>query len=717
MRRGIPLWLSILVAAACGGSSGGDPSTFGIPQRVIVQGLTFPTGQPQPAQLSEVDAFPGLPNFDRPLFITHAGDGTNRLFVATQGGDIYVFPNRGDVTGADRRLFLSISVSRATNEEGLLGLAFDPDYANNRRFYVYYSLANPRRSRVARYEADPTDQNVALTAETTLLEFDQPFGNHNGGCLQFGPDDKLYITSGDGGSGGDPQNNAQNLGNLLGKVLRINTDGSQPTDNPFFTQQGEPESYIWAYGLRNPWRMSFDRGTGRLWLGDVGQGAFEEIDVIVRGGNYGWRLFEGDAIFDNPQGLPASMFIGPVTAYGRGLGQSVTGGVVYRGALLPTLQGVYVYGDFASGRLWGLVYDANTGNVVSNEELLRMGSIASFGEDQAGEVYVCSFDGNIYRFEETGGGGGEVPATLSASGLFTNLNSLTPAPGVIEYEINAPFWSDGALKRRWIAVPGTLQIGFSATGPWTFPTGTVIVKHFEIELPNGAMRRLETRVLVNAEQGWQGYTYRWNAQGTDANLLDDAETETITVADGQGTATFDWYYPSRTDCFRCHTQAAGLVLGVRTEQLNRDFDYPALTDNQLRAFNHIDLFAVDIGGTAQYGAMADPADTTAPVAARARAYLATNCAPCHVENGPTSVNIDFRHTLALNQTNTVDVAPTTGLSQIPGSLRIDTGSPQTSVVTELIRRLNAGAMPPLGRNRVDDAGATLVELWIAAGPN
>ncbi len=701
--------------AGCGGSSAAPQ--FGLSARTVVQGLNLPTGLPVPSDLREVRAFSNL-GFDRPIFLTSAGDGTDRLFVAEQGGTIYVFPNRDDVAVNERSTFLQINVSRAGNEEGLLGLAFDPDYATNRRFYVYYSLASPRRSRISRFEASPSDPNAALTTETVLLEFDQPFSNHNGGCMAFGPDDKLYVASGDGGSGGDPQNNGQSMNTLLGKILRINTDGTPVVDNPFYTTPTALRSYIWAYGLRNPWRISFDRTTGRLWAGDVGQGSMEEIDVITRGGNYGWRLFEGNESFNNPTGLPASNFEGPIVTYPRSLGQSITGGYVYRGPTLTTLQGVYLYGDFASGRLWGLVYDPATNTATSNEQLLQMGSIASFGEDEAGELYVCSFDGAIYRFEEVGGGGiGEIPETLSETGLFANTASLTPTAGVVEYDVNASFWSDGAIKRRWIALPGTATIDFSATSPWTFPIGTVLVKHFEIELATGAMRRLETRVLVHAEAGWQGYTYRWNQAGTDADLLDDSATETITVADDSaGSVTFDWYFPSRGDCMSCHTEAAGRVLGVHTRQINRDFDYPELTDNQLRTWNHIGMFSSDIGAASSHLALANPHDTTAPLAARARAYLDTNCAQCHRANGPTPVNIEFRSLFLVGQTNTVGVVPTTGQSQLPNPFRIEAGSAATSVVHELMGRFGTGQMPPLGRNRLDVDGLAIIELWINAGP-
>ena len=276
----------------------------------------------------------------------------------------------------------------------------------------------------------------------------------------------LYIASGDGGSANDPQNNAQNLGTLLGKLLRITPSGSIPADNPFVADPNA-RGEIWAYGLRNPWRFSFDRQTGTLWLGDVGQGDFEEIDIIRRGGNYGWRVYEGNRSNINPGNLPPSAFDEPVYTYGRSLGRSVTGGYVYRGSLLPSLVGAYFYADFSTGLVWALVHDGT--QVLSNTHVATLSSPASFGEDRDGEIYVCSFDGGIYGFEETAGGGPQLPALLSETGLFIDTANLLPQAGLIEYEVNSPRWSDGARTRQWLALPGLTTIDFEATAFWGFP--------------------------------------------------------------------------------------------------------------------------------------------------------------------------------------------------------------------------------------------------------
>jgi glucose/arabinose dehydrogenase len=341
-------------------------------------------------------------SFPQLVFLTHAGDGTDRLFAVERRGRIKVFPNAQTVLGATTFLNITEKVNSQGLEEGLLGLAFDPGYRDNGHFYVYYSVTFPRRSVLSRFSVSATDSNLADPgSERVIMEFAQPYANHNGGHIAFGPDGYLYLGLGDGGSRGDPRRNGQNPGTLLGSILRIDVrsgTGTQtyaiPADNPFVGVDGaRPE--IWAYGLRNPWRFSFDRETGDLWAGDVGQNEIEEIDLIRPGLNYGWNVTEGTSCFTN-QDCDTGGFEPPVAEYGHDKGCSVTGGYVYRGARLPSLNGAYVYGDFCSGRLWALRYDGS--DVVDHVELddttLR---VSSFGEDEAGELYILSLDGGIYR--------------------------------------------------------------------------------------------------------------------------------------------------------------------------------------------------------------------------------------------------------------------------------------------------------------------------------
>jgi glucose/arabinose dehydrogenase len=338
-------------------------------------------------------AWPRL-SFDRPLFLAQAPGDARRMFVVEQGGRILAFDGAGDPAATETFLDLSRKVSRRGNEEGLLGLAFHPRFADNGLFYVYYSATGEPRQVLSRFRATADRARADAASERILLSMPDPYRNHNGGMLAFGPDGMLYVATGDGGSAGDPQNHGQRLDSLLGKILRLTPEGAAPADNPFVQVPGA-RSEIWAFGLRNPWRFSFDRQTGALWAGDVGQNKWEEVDVIVRGGNYGWRLFEGNEAFDNPKRRPAPEFVAPVATYGREDGCSVTGGYVYRGAKVPALRGHYLYADFCSGKVWAL--PAQDGPGRAPRQVATVSGPSSFGEDQAGELYVTSFDGGLYR--------------------------------------------------------------------------------------------------------------------------------------------------------------------------------------------------------------------------------------------------------------------------------------------------------------------------------
>ncbi len=365
--------------------------------------LTIAAGSPATATLPSVElvsVFPKL-GFDRPLAVVTAPDGSNRLFVVEQAGRILVLPNSPDAEKGPPFLDITNKVRTVDNEEGLLSLAFHPNYATSGYFFVYYSASDPRRTILSRFRVSRTNPDQAdMQSEKVLLQVEQPYGNHNGGTILFGPDGFLYLSLGDGGSAGDPHGNGQNLGTLLAKILRIDVDHSDsglaysiPADNPFRTRQGaRPE--IWAYGLRNVWRMSFDRRTGDLWAADVGQDAWEEIDLITKGGDYGWNVREGTHPYES---VPThDSLIDPIVEYAHPVGASVTGGYVYRGAKWPNLVGVYVYADYVTGTIWGFRYEHN--RLVEQGVLLRQSrNVSSFGEDAAGEILLTCFDGRVYR--------------------------------------------------------------------------------------------------------------------------------------------------------------------------------------------------------------------------------------------------------------------------------------------------------------------------------
>lgn len=356
----------------------------------------------QQTGLRPVNAFPNL-TFTRPVDFQQPAGDANFVFVIEQAGVISVFENKEEVT--EKKVFLDIQdkVDDGGNEEGLLGLAFHPSFATNGYFYVNYTAANPDRTVIARYHATAGDAADA-SSEVVLLEFDQPFSNHNGGQLVFGPDGFLYIAVGDGGSGGDPNGNGQNRTTLLGSILRIDVDQESgerkygiPADNPFVGNTSGFKEEIYAYGLRNPWRMSFDSENGALWVGDVGQGAKEEIDVVVKGGNYGWNLMEGNQCFQS--GCDQTGLKLPIWDYGRSEGFSITGGYVYHGTAIPSLEGKYIYADFGSQKVWSL--DFTNADEPQNTELFGAGfNISSFGIDKNQELYLCGFNGSIYKLTE-----------------------------------------------------------------------------------------------------------------------------------------------------------------------------------------------------------------------------------------------------------------------------------------------------------------------------
>jgi glucose/arabinose dehydrogenase len=382
--------LSGLTDSASGAAYGAPTLPEGAAARHELPGEAVARDSAAPAAMALVEVARG---FDKPLFATAAGDGSARLFVVEQDGLVRIVENGAIL----ERPFLDLTgvVDRAGNERGLLGLAFAPDYARSGRFFAAYTLK--KSVRVARFEVS-SDPRVAKPAATPILDMEDPASNHNGGMVAFGPDGMLWVGTGDGGAGGDPWNNAQNPRSLLGKMLRLDVSGERytvPPDNPFAGRAGHaPE--IWATGLRNPWRYSFDRATGELWIGDVGQNAWEEIDAVDSrtggGANFGWRTMEGFHCYDPRQGCDTKGLTLPLHAYGHNDGCSVTGGHVYRGAAIPALAGAYIFADYCNGRIWALRRDASGRARV--ERLLDSGlSISSFGEDPAGELFVCDHGG------------------------------------------------------------------------------------------------------------------------------------------------------------------------------------------------------------------------------------------------------------------------------------------------------------------------------------
>jgi uncharacterized repeat protein (TIGR03806 family) len=718
------LWLA-LTLAACGGGGGGNISNagstsaaaaVGLDQRVPASGLQIPTGATGGKPLTAVELVPGL-RLSTLTFITHAGDGSNRLFAVQRDGIVTVI---SDIAGSPKTsTFLDLTSSVNTDGEGgLLGLAFDPGFRSNSYFYVAYSLldsAGARKLRVSRFRVSAGNANSADSAsERVLLDLDRSRSYHYGGWIGFAPDGTLYISHGDGGNEQSVENNPQNRDSLFGKILRIrvNADGSYaiPSDNPFGTA-------VWAIGLRNPWRCSFDRANGDLWCGDVGANLLEEVNRVERGANHGWPLFEGSLANPDLGGQHSTAFTLPIYQYDHSLGIAVVGGYVYRGTALPGMAGKYLYTDVASPNLWAIELDSS-GSLVSNTVVAdNLNAIFSLGEDEVGELYAVAQDGAVYRIAVSAlpdAPASEMPATLSATGLFTDLTLLTPAPGLIDYEVNSPLWSDGARKRRWFVLPGAETIGFDADGAWTFPVGTITVKHFELAQAGGGTRRVETRVMVHRPGGWVGHTYRWRDDQRDADLQLTAATATYDTIDpttGTGVRV-NWTFPSQSQCLSCHTQATGRVLGLNTLQFNRDHEYASTgrTGNQLLTLDHIGVFGQDIGDLSQYGALPDPYGTSGSLDSRAKSYLETNCSVCHRPGSTAPVSIDLRYGKALADMKLVGVAadqPTTA-----GAVRVVAGNHAASDLWRRVAATDGNRMPVLGVSVPDQEALKLLADWI-----
>ncbi len=702
-------------------------ATCGPETRVPFAGHAFPV-DPAPRL---IDAFRYL-SFTSPVFVTSVPGAADRLAVVEQGGRILVFPNDLFAFSADVLVDLSAPGASwapvlAQGEQGLLGLAFDPDFATNGYLYVAYSVAGDECgaahacTRVVRLTAiEGETLGVDPSSALTVLQFGERFTNHKAGMLAFGPDGMLWLSSGDGGGSGDPQNNAQNLDGLLGKVLRIDvhrgTSYAIPSDNPFAgdaTRRGE----IFAYGLHDPRRFSFDRLTGDLWLGDVGETRAEEIDRIpfgsAGGQNFGWKLCEGTSDASGA-GCGAPGLTPPVQSYAHDAagGQGVIGGYVYRGSRMPDLYGQYVYGDSVSGRIWAW----NPSGAAPPREIATLSGVRSLGEDRDGDLLaVGGADGKLRRFVAAGSElDPGVPQTLSATGFFANIASLEPAPGMIAYDVNAQGWSSFASTQRWLALPGDARIGFSPTGEWTLPVGTALVQQFDLPGSNGLVRA-ETRVLLRQTTGWRGYTYWWTPDQTHADLITGSLSYAYEVDFGSGPQVLDWYFPAPSECLDCHTQAGGRALGLRTRQLNRSVDAGAGSQNQLERFDCLGLFETPIGAAASYDRFPTANEADISLDRRARTYLDVNCASCHSPGAPTPGGMDLRFDTGFEGTHTLFVPATQGDLGVPGGVRIHPGHPERSVFLARMTADDREVWMPRLALLPDFAGAALISAWIDFG--
>ena len=740
--------------------------------RLANPNLNVPASPP-PTSFALVDALPGLA-FTAPVCLGTPPGETLRLFVCEKGGLLKVVP---DVTSAapTASTFLNLPAlltSRGesintTSECGLLGVAFHPNYATNRFFYVFYSVnAGGLRQRVSRFTAQAGNPNAAdTTSEFILISQADEAGNHNGGDLHFGPDGYLYISVGDEGGGYDVFDNSQTITkDLFSGILRIDVDKkpgnvaptahasipldggvarfSIPKENPFIlpadggTWDGKYNGTtvanlaavrreFYATGLRNPWRMSFDPATGELWCGDVGQDTREEVDLIQKGGNYGWAFREGNIAGPKSAAAPANFTTlyqtPPLYDYDRTTpnfnGNSITGGIVYRGTRIGSLAGKYIFGDYGSGNIWSL--QRNGSNPPTVQRLTGEVGIVAFGTDPSNQdVLLADYDGNRILRLVTTTVAGTFPATLSATGLFSDFTDLSPPPGLLPYSVNLPFWNDHAGEQHWFIVPdGSSSFGWAKEMPWSLPAGTIWVEHFEMEMQRGipaSRKRVETRVLVKNAAAAYGVSYRWNDAGTEATLAaDGGENFVLNVTDGGNPAPQTWRIPSRSECMNCHSPQAGHALSFNTRQLNLDQTILGHPGNQLDILRQNSFFTGGNPGSPNLlPRHLRPDEDVFSVEARVRSYLAVNCSYCHKSGGTAPASWDGRAELLLDDTGLL-LGNANDNGGDPLNKLIVPGSSARSIVLSRIAVTNGFTrMPPLGSNLIDQTNVTLLTNWI-----
>ena len=656
------------------------------------------------------NAFPGL-NFDQPLVLKQPPSDDNRFMIIEKPGVIQLLVN--GIKQPQPFLDITNQIS-STGERGLLGMTFHPNYSSNRYFYVSYTN-NSGNSVISRFSRLSNNANRAdVNSEQVILTLDQPFSNHNGGQIEFGPDDYLYISFGDGGSGGDPQDHGQDLSTWLGALLRIDVNNgtpySIPADNPFANQSCNQLSRtgtcpeIYAYGLRNPWRWSFDSVTQNIWLGDVGQNQFEEINLVKKGDNLGWRCFEGTSVF-NSSGCSSIQAVEPVAKYTHSQGRcSITGGYVYRGSI-QSLEQIYFYADYCSGEIWGMPVsdpDSAIPMVLTNAGA----NVLSFAQDNSNNLYVLKSNGVISLIEEgLIDNPDPIPDKLSETGCVDATDISQPASGLIPYDINAPFWSDGAVKSRWMALPNNRRINNSDDN-WQFPAGTVLMKKFELN-----NKPIETRLFKRHLNGqWAGYTYEWNDAETEATRVVGGKTKTVS----NGASTQQWVYPSETECLACHTSAANYSLGLESAQLNKPYLYPqnGIEADQLETLAHINIFSHSIGSAASRPKIQNPYDSSQDLSERSRAWLHTNCSSCH-RPGSGNSTMDLRYTTIFSATNTCNQEPINGDWGLTDPKLIMPGDFNRSLVHfRANSRDPVIQMPPLATRIEDSLGMSLLSQWI-----
>jgi putative heme-binding domain-containing protein len=701
-------------------------------------------GSPEPPKpCVAVRAYPGL-EFKEALELVFEPQ-TKRWFALERAGRIVSWPQIGQADHADLVADLK---TLHPDVDNLYGLAFHPKFAENHQVFITYTRGSgfDDGTKLSRFEMkglalDPASEKVILTWRS---------GGHNGANLQFGPDGMLYISTGDSEvpSPPDPLSTGQDISDLLSSILRIDVDRVDsglayaiPKDNPFVGKTVEGADHkqkpargeVWAFGLRNPWKMSFDRATGRLWCGDVGWELWEMIHLIQRGGNYGWSAMEASQTVKPETKSSLAPISPPIVAHSHDEAASITGGFVYHGKNLPELEGAYIYGDWVTGKVWALWHDGK--QVTRHEEIADTHhKIIAFGQDADGELLYLDYSskGALYELQRNEAQPTEkFPTKLSETGLFKGEVWGEYAPGIYDFYINETMWADHMVK-VWhsIALPGLETIrtkvkkqknkdgSMTSSYELVWPKDSVLVRTILSPEMLG-VGPIETQILHFDGVAWAAYTYRSNATGTDSDLVpSEGASEVFPIKNPSPSypnqKEYSWHYSSRAECIRCHNSWNGTSLAFRPGQLRHGISSGIYNDGNLlealAAMKFVDGEFLEQDSKALTPRWADKGS----LEGKARTYLHVNCAHCHRENAGGAVTMMLNLELAEEQMRAVGIIPQQGGLGLKNPKLIDPGNPWNSVICVRMATPGSGHMPIVGSPVVDVEGLAIVEDWIAS---
>jgi len=725
-------FLSFVVCGLMGWvNSGAAAEVSELPKRTLWT-TSRVVGSPEPpSPYQTVRVLEDVP-LKQPIYL-RAEPGTSHYMVVEHQGNKAKL-SRVDLTEDSPKLEVLLEP-----DDQLYAVTFHPKYVENG--YLFLLKNGPakekvKQNRIVRYTVDrKAPYGILPDSELVILSWES--NGHNGGELAFGPEGLLYCPTGDGTSDSDPLETGQGVDDLLSVMIRIDVDHptddkpySIPPDNPYLKTPGaRPE--IWAFGFRNPWRIDIDQQTGAVWVTQNGQDLWEQVYVVRAGENYGWSVQEGSYPFYLDRKVGPGPIIPPTVEHHHAEARSLTGGVVYTGNRLPDLKGAYIYGDYSTGRVWGVRHDGQ--KVTWHQELVDTPcQIAGFTQSHTGELWIVDLGTGIHQIqprEPETLPAPPFPTRLSETGIFESTAENQVQAGLIPYSVNSPLWSDGAVKERFIGLPGDAQIDYQDVKAWNPPEGTVLVKTFSLETAPGRQQRVETRLMTKQQGEWIGYSYAWNPEQTDAVLVESAgQDQVFSVVDPEEPGQVrpqSWHFPSRAECLVCHSRAAGFVLGLQTAQLNRDQTYHGVTVNQLSALDHWRVLkkpgtsendqprqAVLTKPTTELPRFASLSDTSARLEDRVRAYLHVNCAVCHQAAGGGNAQMELQAQTSLEKMKLVGETPYHAKFEVADAELVAPGDPARSILLKRMSLRGRGQMPPLASSQIDPAAVTAITEWI-----